>query len=352
MKIYKVNLDPSNPIQQTLNIPHGEDWGIQVEWDNDKYPYIPGTDVEMNDLKLSFTAVYKTNRGGIWYIYGKEELYSKPGSNVYIPSLFKDMLRPKTFDNVKDFYCYFIFGNGSLSDGARNKFASKVILNFYYDDKVEAGINPYKSINEDNTQHTLDIDTFNFKVHSSQIMNNTIQLNGHSIRLNGGSIYNNGASINNTVDSNKLIINKNGTSITGPLTINGTNICDIGGASYEGISESDGRIEICSNTIYMAGSNVDLNGTTVLVNGNNVLVSTGDNSNFIGYCASDQAMYVGMNLCDWSKTEKLHIEANQFICITSGIIELGGYDGSPITLNINGTAICLTKFLADYGMTE
>ena len=41
MKIYKVNVDPSNPIEHKIKVPLGTPFGIQIIWDHDKYPTFP-----------------------------------------------------------------------------------------------------------------------------------------------------------------------------------------------------------------------------------------------------------------------------------------------------------------------
>lgn len=41
MKIYKVKVDPANPIEHKLKVPLGTPFGLQMIWDHDKYPTFP-----------------------------------------------------------------------------------------------------------------------------------------------------------------------------------------------------------------------------------------------------------------------------------------------------------------------
>ena len=196
MKIYKVKVDPANPIEHKLKVPVNTPFGLQIIWDYDKYPTFP------------------KDPTGYWYTGDTMEGLLVPWTYVYWSEKENKTLFPVT-NGVKTYTSIYDFHKEQFS-----KVGTK--LDFYYA--------PFE--NPDPGETEMDTKVYNWAHISVETIPADSKVDFDMTLANGDWI---------TVDSRGISFNSGYGSI-------------IGGDAYVGVSERNGAfieandLPVCINS--------------------------------------------------------------------------------------------------------
>lgn len=121
MKIYKVNLDPSNPVEKLVKVPVGSDYGLQIIWDNEKYPMFTDSEVTTQNGYLVSENSTATEMTDITTVAGQKTFLSE--GNISLPKV----------SNVGDTIVW-VYNPTNTTDKTASTFGSIKILGVDADD--------------------------------------------------------------------------------------------------------------------------------------------------------------------------------------------------------------------------
>lgn len=213
MKIYKVNLDPSNPVEKLVKVPVGSDYGLQIIWDNERFSTFTNSNVATQNGYLVSENSTATEMTDSTTVNGQKTFLGEDNSSL-----------PKV-NNIGDTIVW-VYNPTNTTDKTTSTFGSIKVLGVDADDfEIDLGSSggsSYTSITEND--------------YITTITNDCIEIDARAIKLTGSEVINLAAS--------HLVINDQ----------------EYQPVSYVSITEDPCNTTISNNCVTLCGSNVSIVG--------------------------------------------------------------------------------------------